>query len=83
LAGAFSRNAELIIHIHLADNLGVEDDHFQPGEGLIDFESFYQVVKASGYSGMIQLEVNPRSGDEPIPFYQHNYQHFIRTARLD
>ena len=83
LEDTFSRNAAKIIHIHLADNLGIEDDHFQPGEGVIDFDSFYQVVKASGYSGMIQLEVNPRTGDKPIPFYQRNYQHFIQTARLD
>ena len=77
LGGAFSRNAGRIIHIHLADNLGIEDDHFQPGEGNIDFKSFYNVVKESGYDGMIQLEVKMKEGDEPIEFYMRNYQHFV------
>ena len=77
LEGAFSRNAHRIIHIHLDDNLGVEDDHFQPGEGNIAFESFYNVVKASGYDGMIQLEVKMKEGDKPIEFYLRNYQHFV------
>jgi sugar phosphate isomerase/epimerase len=82
LEGAFSRNAHRIIHIHLADNFGIEDDHFQPGEGAINFESFYKAVKASGYTGMAQLEVKMKEGDDPIQFYLRNYQHFIRTARL-
>jgi len=80
LEGAFSRNAHRIIHIHLADNLGIEDDHLQPGEGVIDFNSFYKVVAASGYGGMVQLEVKCPEGDEPIPFYQRNYQNFIRIT---
>lgn len=76
LDGAFSRNAHRIIHIHLDDNLGIEDDHFQPGEGNIDFESFYNVVEESGYDGMVQLEVKMKEGDEPIEFYLRNYQYF-------
>ena len=75
--GAFSRNAHRIIHIHLDDNLGIEDDHFQPGEGNIDFESFYNVVKESGYDGMIQLEVKMKEKDDPMEFYLRNYQYFI------
>ncbi len=77
LGGAFSRNAHRIIHIHLDDNLGIEDDHFQPGEGNIDFESFYNVVEESGYDGMVQLEVKMKEGDEPMRFYFRNYQNFV------
>jgi hydroxypyruvate isomerase len=77
LGGAFSRNAHRIIHIHLDDNLGIEDDHFQPGEGNIDLESFYNVVEESGYDGMVQLEVKMKEGDEPMEFYLRNYRHFI------
>ena len=77
LTGAFSRNAQRIIHIHLDDNLGIEDDHLQPGEGKIDFESFYNVVAESGYNGMIQLEVRMKEDDDPMDFYRRNYRHFI------
>lgn len=77
LGGAFSRNAHRIIHIHLDDNLGIEDDHFQPGEGNIDFESFYNVVKESGFNGMVQLEVKMKEEDDPMEFYLRNYQHFV------
>ena len=83
LAGAFSRNVDRIIHIHLDDNLGVEDDHFQPGEGNIDFCSFYSAVKESGYDGMVQLEVKVKEGDDPIQFYLRNYEHFFRTTRAE
>jgi len=76
LNGAFSRNAHKIIHIHLDDNLGIEDDHFQPGEGNIDFRSFFSVVKESGYDGMVQLEVKMKEDDDPMEFYVRNYQYF-------
>jgi len=80
LYNAFRRNASRIIHIHLADNHGIDDEHLQPGEGTIDFERFYHEVKTAGFSEMIQLEVKVREGDDPWGFYTRNYRNYLRMA---
>ena len=80
LYDAFLRNADRIIHIHLDDNRGVEDEHLELGLGLIDWTRFYAAIQASGYAGLLELEVGPRDGEDPLPFYQRNYAHFTRMS---
>ena len=82
LCDAFCRHASRIIHVHLADNQGVEDDHLEPGQGRIDWRRFYEGVRSSQYGGMLQLEVNPADGEDPLAFYRRNQQFFARLAGL-
>ncbi len=62
VAKAFEQNAKRIIHVHYDDNRGIDDEHLLPGEGNIDFEAFFQAVRKSGYSEMIELEVKLPEG---------------------
>lgn len=41
--------------IRLADNNGNKEEHLQPGEGTIDFESFFERCEDLGYSGHYML----------------------------
>ncbi len=80
LYDAFSRNAARIIHVHLADNHGVEDEHLEPGQGRIDWARFYRVAGASGFQGMLQLEVQPKTGEDPLAFYRRNVEAFAHLS---
>jgi sugar phosphate isomerase/epimerase len=77
LYDAFERNAARIIHIHLADNRGVEDEHLEPGEGGIDMARFHRVIEGCRFQGFVQLEVKVGEGDDPLEFYRRNYQRFV------
>lgn len=44
-------------HVHLSDNLGKRDDHFQLGKGIIDFEKIARALRECGYDDTITLEI--------------------------
>ncbi|MBQ8813212.1 MAG: sugar phosphate isomerase/epimerase [Lachnospiraceae bacterium] len=43
--------------VHVADNLGVKDDHFIPFEGLVPWEEIMPILTEIGFSGHLVLEV--------------------------
>jgi sugar phosphate isomerase/epimerase len=46
-----------LLHLHVHDNLGKEDDHLVPGEGEIDFAALSGVLGEVGYRGMVIAEL--------------------------
>ncbi|MEM2205471.1 MAG: sugar phosphate isomerase/epimerase [Candidatus Hadarchaeales archaeon] len=46
-----------LLHLHVHDNKGVDDDHLVPGEGEIDFSSLFFCLREMGYKGMIVAEL--------------------------
>jgi len=82
VAEAFARNAERIIHIHYDDNVGGDDIHLQPGEGNIDFATFFRAMRDARYDGIVELEVNVPKGDNPRDFAIRNYAYFQRVAGI-
>ena len=55
---------DYLIHLHIADNLGENDDHFLPGEGKINWKVFFKILKEIDYQGVFMLEVK-RRGELP------------------
>ncbi|MEM2874563.1 MAG: sugar phosphate isomerase/epimerase family protein, partial [Candidatus Hadarchaeales archaeon] len=51
------RMRDLIVHVHLHDNNGVNDDHFPPGKGEIDFPRVAAAFRRVGYNGAFILEL--------------------------
>lgn len=51
---AFSQD---IVHLHLSDNWGEEDQHLPLGCGSIDWEEMVGILKEYGYDGTVTLEV--------------------------
>jgi sugar phosphate isomerase/epimerase len=43
-------------NIHVSDNHGEKEEHLPPGEGIIDFRSAFQALRANGYTGPCNLE---------------------------
>lgn len=50
----------LIAAIHLSDNDGIEDRHWLPEEGIIDWKLVMQSLKRANYKGSFFLEVFPK-----------------------
>ena len=48
---------ERLFCLHLNDNDGNGDRHWLPGDGIVDFEEIFKVLKAFEYQGPITLEV--------------------------
>jgi sugar phosphate isomerase/epimerase len=74
-----------LIHIHLHDNHGFHkgDEHLEPGEGIIDFNKVYRILKEIKYNGIVLLEISSAKNDEsPFQFYERNYDKFIENVRL-
>ncbi len=46
-----------LVHIHVHDNRGKDDDHMVPGKGHIDFESMGKTLRRIGYRNMIIAEL--------------------------
>ncbi len=46
-----------LVHIHIHDNHGEEDEHLALGMGNIDYEDVVRELKRIGYNGTITLEV--------------------------
>lgn len=48
---------ERINHIHFADNLGMDDDHFEIGKGEIDWKKVADLIKKIKYNETVTLEI--------------------------
>jgi sugar phosphate isomerase/epimerase len=49
-----------IAHIQASDNGGQTDDHWPPGEGVVDWNRFTSVLERIGYRGTFMLEIAGR-----------------------
>jgi len=55
-----------LLHVHMHDNRGTHDDHLIPGEGAIDWGSFFDGLRRVHYAGALVLEL---SCDSPSSAY--------------
>lgn len=59
---------------HLHGNDGLEDLHWLPKEGVVDWERVARAFPGSTYTGTIALEVVPRDDSvPPVAFLQQAY----------
>jgi len=66
IADQIRKMRDIIIHFHLHDNLGRNDDHLPPGKGKIAFKPVLRSIREIGYSGAVILELwNP---SDPVEF---------------
>jgi sugar phosphate isomerase/epimerase len=66
-----------LVNLHLSDNDGQDDQHWLPGEGIIDWVKVGQSLPDQIPSGCLMLEVFPKkeeAGTEPEIFLQKAYK---------
>jgi len=54
-----------VVHVHVSDR-DVNLDHVPIGQGIVDFEPIFGVLKRGGYDGWLSLEVGGSGGKESI-----------------
>lgn len=52
-----------LVHLHLHDNGGVDDDHLVPGEGVLEWSRLVETLSELEYVGSAALEVQRSDGD--------------------
>ncbi len=57
MAETIKRLGKQIIHVHIHDNHGEQDEHLVPGQGSIDFKPIVSALKAISYNGMVVVEL--------------------------
>jgi len=63
-----------LVTTHLSDNHGVNDDHYLPGEGSIDWDLVQTAFPRAQYTGALMLEVVPEDSGAMPP------EEFVRLA---
>jgi sugar phosphate isomerase/epimerase len=61
---AIDRFSERLVHLQASDNYGKHDDHFPPGEGVIDWQAVVNALERARYRGIFLFETG---GEGPSP----------------
>ncbi|MBT3382031.1 MAG: sugar phosphate isomerase/epimerase [Lentisphaerae bacterium] len=64
LPNVVRRLGDRLITLHLSDYDGVDEKHWMPGEGVIDWRAFMLALQEIGYTGPFNYEAKPH-GDTP------------------
>lgn len=60
---AVRRLAGYVDYIHLSDNRGQKIEHLVPGDGAIDWDSFFESLRLTGFQGHIGIDVGGAESD--------------------
>ncbi|MFQ6129850.1 MAG: sugar phosphate isomerase/epimerase family protein [Candidatus Hadarchaeaceae archaeon] len=61
IAKAIEGLREHLVHVHVHDNRGKDDDHLPPGDGDINFKPVVEALRAINYGGLLIAELwNPK-----------------------
>ena len=66
-----------IATLHVSDYDFVDEQHWLPGEGVIQWDTLYNALKASGYNGVWMYEVHPNGSRTGRTLYCDD---FVRNA---
>ena len=74
---------ERIITLHISDYDGIDEKHWMPFRGVINWGTFANALRDIGYSGAFIYETDPEAGDtteEKLEIIQSNFQRILKTA---
>lgn len=84
-ADLLSKLGDRLLVTHVADNDGVGDTHWLPGEGVVDWRRFAAQFPADTYSGSLMLEAYRRGQDDgrsPREFLASAHQRVSWVAQM-
>ena len=59
LPDVIHRVKDRLISLHISDNNGHREQHWLPGQGVIDFPALFESLESVEFDGLFVLEVNP------------------------
>ena len=72
-----------LLATHLSDNDGIEDRHWLPGNGLIDWQKLQESLTLNSYDGYLTLEIYPNQEEirgKPKMFIEKAFQSLSKVA---
>jgi len=69
---------DLIVHVHVHDNDGLNDLHLPPTFGKINFIKIFNALKEINYNGQIIVEAVDISSPEPSDSFVENSLKIVR-----
>jgi len=81
-AAALGRVADRVLSFHISDNDGVEERHWLPFEGVIDWPAFMKAVRTAGYKGQFVFETGGSMGEDLEGYLREVRARFDRLTRL-
>lgn len=81
LPGAVRDLGDRLLTLHLSDYDGVDEKHWMPGEGVIDWRGFLSALQDIGYAGPFNYEAKPH-GDTPIEKIRNLESNFKMLTEL-
>jgi len=75
LPGVVRQLSDRLITLHLSDYDGVDEKHWLPGKGVLDWAAFMQVLKDIDYQGPFNYECHPpgETVEERIAQFEENF----------
>ena len=67
--------------IHVHDNMGKEDEHLIPGDGIIDWDGFCTALKEIGFGGVISLETSAKHAKHPKEEWDIREKNLLKLAK--
>ncbi len=81
-ADAVGRLGGRIVSFHISDNDGVDERHWFPFEGVIDWRSFMRAVRAAKYQGPFVFETGGSMGPDVFSYLVEMRARFQRLIAL-
>lgn len=66
--------------VHIHDNMGDEDQHLIPGEGIINWNEFTKALKEVGFDKVISLETSPKHTQHPKDVWEAKEKNLVAIA---
>ncbi len=85
LPDAVRQLGERIITLHVSDYDGIDEKHWMPFRGIVDWGAFANALRDIGYNGAFIYETRPEEGDtleEKLEIIHSNFQRILDSARL-
>lgn len=60
------RMGERIKTVHISDNDGLDERHWAPGKGIIDWDAVLRALVEAGYNGPLVFEARSSRGEPPL-----------------
>jgi len=78
-----AKYADRLVTVHLSDNDGLEDRHWLPNQGNIDWQKLAKAFPHRTYEGPLMLEILPKDAAVPPETYlQQAYESICFAAKL-
>ena len=81
VADAVRRIGPMLEAVHIHDNMGKEDEHLIPGDGIIDWDDFAKALKEIGFDKVISIESSPKHGQYPRERWAEREANLVSIAK--